>query len=37
MVSENRYCGMCGKRVRMTRCEICKGRGSTATTQCNSA
>lgn len=24
---EERYCPSCRKRVRMTRCEICKGKG----------
>ncbi|WP_298800675.1 hypothetical protein [Pseudonocardia sp. 73-21] len=33
-VTENRYCGKCRKDVRMTRCEVCKGRGGSATTQC---
>lgn len=35
-VTEDRYCPKCGKKVRMTRCEVCKGRGSTSTTQCRS-
>ena len=34
---QDRYCPKCRKKVRMTRCEACKGRGTTATTQCNSA
>ena len=35
-MTEDRYCPKCGKKVRMTRCEVCKGRGQTATTQCRS-
>jgi hypothetical protein len=34
---QDRVCPKCRKVVRMIRCEICKGRGQTATTQCRSA
>jgi hypothetical protein len=33
-VYENRQCPKCRKVVRMIRCEICKGRGGTAASQC---
>jgi hypothetical protein len=33
-MNEDRYCPKCRKTVRMTRCEICKGRGGGITTQC---
>ena len=33
-MTKDQYCGKCGKTVRMTRCEICKGQGGTRTTQC---
>ena len=29
-------CPKCGKVVRMTRCEVCKGTGGGLTTQCRS-
>jgi len=32
--TQDRKCPKCGKDVRMTRCEICKGQGKTLTTQC---
>jgi hypothetical protein len=34
-ITQDRHCGKCGKRVRMTRCEVCKGTGGGLTTQCN--
>lgn len=36
-MTEDRYCPKCKKTVRMTRCEVCKGRGSTPMSQCRSA
>jgi hypothetical protein len=36
-VTEDRYCVKCGKKVRMTRCEVCKGRGGTQFSQCRQA
>jgi hypothetical protein len=33
-VYQERHCPKCRKVVRMIRCEVCKGRGSTLTTQC---
>ncbi len=33
-VTEDRHCRKCKKRMRMTRCEVCKGQGRTRTTQC---
>lgn len=36
-VTEWRHCPKCRKKVEMRRCEVCKGRGSTLTTQCRSA
>jgi hypothetical protein len=35
-ITEDRHRAKCGKRVRTTGCEICKGCGSTLTTQCRS-
>jgi hypothetical protein len=35
-VTQDHYCGKCGKKQRMTRCEVCKGTGGGQTTQCNS-
>ena len=35
-VVEDRFCGKCGKKVRMVRCETCKGTGGSSTTQCKS-
>ncbi len=35
-VTEDRHCPKCGKRVRMTRCEACKGTGGGQFSQCNS-
>ncbi|HUC14657.1 MAG TPA: hypothetical protein VMS00_09425 [Acidimicrobiales bacterium] len=32
-MTEDRYCPKCRKKVHMTRCEVCKGKGKTATTQ----
>jgi hypothetical protein len=34
-VTKDAHCPKCGKTVRMTRCEKCKGTGGSATTQCN--
>ncbi len=34
-VTEDRYCAKCKKKVSMTRCEVCKGTGGGAMTQCN--
>jgi hypothetical protein len=39
-VTEERYCPKCGKKVRMARCEVCKGRGGTGgifPSQCRNA
>lgn len=36
-VTEDKHCSKCGKKVRMTRCEVCKGTGGSSTTQCNNA
>ena len=33
-VTEERYCPKCGKKVRMTRCETCKGTGGGSFSQC---
>ena len=33
---DDRNCPECGKKVKMIRCEACKGNGTTATTQCSS-
>lgn len=35
-VTQDRHCSKCGKKVRMVRCEICKGTGGQWGTQCNS-
>ncbi|MDP1793394.1 MAG: hypothetical protein Q8K63_04570 [Acidimicrobiales bacterium] len=36
-IHQDRYCDKCRKKQRMTRCEVCKGRGQTWTTQCRNA
>jgi hypothetical protein len=36
-MTEYRYCDRCKKKVSMTRCEVCKGRGGSTFTQCRSA
>lgn len=36
-VTQDRYCSKCGKTVRMNRCGVCRGNGSTSTTQCRKA
>ena len=33
-VFQDRYCSKCGKKVRMIRCETCKGTGGGAYSQC---
>lgn len=33
-VTRDLRCPRCGKVVRMTRCEICRGTGGSMTTQC---
>ena len=35
-VYSDKYCGKCGKKVRMTRCEACKGTGGGSFSQCRS-
>ena len=40
-MTEERYCPKCKKKVRMTRCEVCKGTGGSGVgmfgSQCRSA
>lgn len=36
-MTQDKYCPKCRKKVRMTRCEVCKGRGGSSTTQCRTA
>jgi hypothetical protein len=36
-VQEERYCPKCRRKVRMTRCEVCKGTGGGKWSQCRSA
>lgn len=36
-VTQDKYCGRCGKAVRMARCEVCKGEPVKATRRCRSA
>jgi hypothetical protein len=39
-VMEDRWCPKCKKKVRMTRCEVCKGRGGSGgllASQCRSS
>lgn len=36
-VVQDRYCAKCRKKVRMVRCEVCKGTGGGSFSQCNSA
>ena len=33
-IYEDRHCRKCGKKVRMMRCEICKGSGGGRMSQC---
>ena len=36
-VTQDRYCAKCRKKVRMTRCEVCRGTGGGLSSQCNKA
>jgi len=36
-VYQDMYCPKCRKKVRMVRCEVCKGHGRTPATQCRKA
>lgn len=36
-VTDYKYCGKCGKTVKMTRCEVCKGQGRGTGGTCRSA
>jgi len=36
-VTKEVWCPRCKKKVRMNRCEVCKGTGGSWLTQCNSA
>lgn len=35
-VHSDRFCKRCSKKVRMVRCEVCKGQGGSLFSQCNS-